>query len=149
MKINLLIIIVAVLLSACNKAEDPVVEEAPLPVGQWNIVSVDSGYIPVYPNASFIFSESLNLTGQIEFKKNGSGSLTGEAERISCTFNDFTWVRNDSLNLLFLIYRDCFLCKVNIQKMQNDTLILVYQDWCRGGNMHQGATIDYRITAIK
>jgi hypothetical protein len=156
MKINPLFIIVALLMLACCKVEEPVVVEAPLPVGQWNILSVDSGNIPVVPHATFQFRKSLNLTGKIEFKENGSGELTGEADLISCTNNYFSWVHTDSLNNLYLIFNDNvepyshgYLCKSIIRKMQKDTLILDYQDWCRGGNMITGVTIYYRITAVK
>jgi len=158
MKINPLFFIVAIVIVivSCSKGEDPIVEESPLPVGQWNIVAVDSGYVAYVPNATFRLAEPLNLTGQIEFKVDGSGSLTGDVQTISCNNNIFTWMRNDSLSVFYLIFHDgesvyskCRLCKCIIQNMQKDTLIFDYQDWCKGGDMRQGAQIFYQVTAVK
>src|SRR3989339_97166 len=99
----LLLVFLITALSSC-KEEPPIDKEYPLPVGRWNIIEVDSGFIPNVPNPSFLFIESLGLTGELIFNDNGRGSWYGDVELISCTFNDFTWVYNDSLSCIYFIF---------------------------------------------
>lgn len=148
MKRKILVLGFVVSLVACCKDDPPIVTESPLPVGRWNIIEVDSGSIPYTPNPVFQFRESMGLTGELVFNDDGRGSLNGEADLISCTFNDFTWVYNDSLENLYLIFNDR-LSKGIIQKMSEDSIVFDFQDWCRGGDRYTGAAVYYRITAVK
>lgn len=135
-------------ITSCCREEPPIVTESPLPIGTWSIVEVDSGYIPYTLHPSFQFLESMGLTGELVFNDNGRGSLTGDVELISCTINDFTWVYNDSLMNLYLIFEDR-VSKGIVKKMSKDSLVFDYKDWCRYGDMNTGAAVYYRITAVK
>ena len=141
-----LVFLISVL--SCCKGDPPIDKEYSLPVGTWSIVEVDSGSIPNVPNPSFQFRESMGLTGELIFNDGGRGSLYGDVELISCKFNDFTWVYNDSLSCIYLIFNDR-LSKGLIQKMNQDSIVFDFQDWCRGGDRITGAAVYYRITALK
>lgn len=134
---------------SCCKVDPPEVMDDPLPIGTWNIVAVDSGFHSGYsPTSNFRFIGSMGLTGQITFNNNGRGSLIGDASLISCTFNDFSWVYYDSLACLYLVFRDQ-LSKGILKKMNQDSIVFDFQDWCREGDRYTGGAVYYRITAIK
>lgn len=124
------------------------IEEHELPIGDWEIVSVDSGYIANRPGVGFVFLEKLSVSGSISFGDDNTGLITGDVTQINCGIEDFYWMQINSKKVLYFVLMDGFVSKGIIEKMNNDTLVFNYRDWCRGGQA-TGATTYYRITAVK
>ena len=145
-----IVILLLIIIIGCCKDPIPVIDDPVDPIiGSWNIVSVDSGNYPLVPNSSFQFRKNMGLSGIVTIDEDGTGLLSGEATLISCNQEYFSWVKNDSLELIYINYNEHFSTSGKIQKISKDSLVFDYRDYCRGGQMYTGVHIYYRITAIK
>ncbi|MCK9323880.1 MAG: hypothetical protein M0P69_00140 [Bacteroidales bacterium] len=143
-----ILLLLTVILFACDKPELPVVEEKPLPVGSWSIVSVDSGYFVEtgsFPEKYYLL-KSMNLRGKVAFEDNNTGSWGEGLESITCGLSNFNWAHHETPGAIYFNSSDHHSRGI-VRTMEKDLLIVDYIKWCDSVGV-VGNRIAYRITAI-
>jgi len=111
--------------------------------GKWQIVQVDSGYVPVYPVYSYHPMDTLDLTGTFTFNADNSGVIEGTVDELTCSNTKFSFVYEDSISTIRLIINDHYT-KAIVEKLTKDSLIFQMEDFCKDGH-RIGAMLYYNF----
>ncbi|MCK9323881.1 MAG: hypothetical protein M0P69_00145 [Bacteroidales bacterium] len=140
-----LLLLLTVILFACDKTEVPEVDGPSLLVGIWSIASVQ----PVFSEDTDLSSASvdpMDLNGTLIFRENATGFWLGGIDFINCEQDDFTWMLNDSLDEIYFISMDQ-LSKGVVRVMEKDSIVFDYWHWCNRVGIQD--VLYFRITAVR
>jgi hypothetical protein len=149
-KLFILLCTVFFILISCCKEYPPIISEpeVSLLVGNWNVLSIDSGMYPSYPGSQFLHLDSLDYKGVFTFNDNCTGSIDGSVVQITCNRDYFTWVYNDSLEKIYFIFENDKCSKGEVTLLTKDSLLFDFKDYCR--HPHPvGGYLYYKFTFIK
>jgi hypothetical protein len=146
--LKFLAVVFLVISLSCTKQNDGYENEnQALLNGRWQIVQVDSGFVPVYPVYSYHPVDTLNLTGAFTFNADNSGIIEGPADQLTCSNTKFSFVYEDSISTIRLILNDHYT-KAIVEKLTKDSLIFQMEDFCRDGN-RIGAMLYFNFKFIR